>query len=524
MGDDARSWRYAAAVRAGAPAAVRAGAPAAVFAASLQLMLVRLLVPSPIGLADNGDGPRLICQLDVGNSWPRFEFVAFHYPPAKRCGLTYPSTQLLLDRMAKWLGSALGGSGLNLVDLGLLCSVIASAGITMIAFAVRLPLASTCWGRRIVLAALLWLVVADSAFFGYFASVYSEAAALLGILLLVAGYLMLHRNRWWPVAGGALVAGGGVLATGAKVQTAVIILPLAVMLLAWRPAVGGRHAFLLRCLVPVVLTAAVVFGSALVLVRGDATAASLREINAYNTIFNGIVDGKHDTRGDLADLGLPPHTERYAGRTWWEGPAAHSDDPAYPEYRDKITLDNITRFYATHPVRTLQLLNRAARDLLTARVYYLGSYGSSPGRVPGQLEYRVPVVSALVGAFAPLGLFVLLPLWALLCWLGVRAARRGGYELCVVILFLLTSAALQFGVAALSEGHEGTKHQTVALYCTLLAGVLALATLLLGRGQGRMPDQTAPGVRRTSPSLPSPYPDPRVRSTEAVGAQDYRRP
>ncbi|MGH8572719.1 MAG: hypothetical protein ACREX8_09105, partial [Gammaproteobacteria bacterium] len=173
-------------------------------------------------------------------------------------------------------------------------------------------------------------------------------------------------------------------------------------------------------------------------------------------------------------------------------------DVAYPEYRDKINLGNIVRFYVTHPARTAQLLQRGARELLVARVDYLGSYGEESGQPPRQLEHRVPLVSAVVQAFAPLGLFVLLPLWSYLGWLGVRAIRRAGrpgaYETGLAVLFLVVSAGLQFGVAALSEGHEGTKHQTLTLYCTLLAAVLAV---LLIRG-GPVP-RTAPATGSGAP-------------------------
>jgi hypothetical protein len=450
------------------PAAARLGVPVAVFAASLQLMLLRFLVPTPVGMADNGDGARLICQLDVGGGWPRFSHVIFRYPDHPSCGLAYPSTQLWLDRLAKWLGGVFGGGGLNLVDLGLLCSVVASAAITVLTFAFpRAGLRS-----RLVLVGLLWLVVADSAFFGYFASVYSEAAALLGFPLLAAGMLVLHRPGWRMVAGAALVVLGGVLAAGAKVQTLVIVLPLATALLAWRPALRGRYAFAVRCAVPLVLTAAVGSGALLVQAQGDAFGSSLRPINAYNTIFNGILDGEHDTEGDLAALGLPRHAERYAGRTWWEEPTAASDDPAYGDYRDKITMGNVARFYATHPARTLQILQKGARDTLTGRVSYLGSYGV--GGEPGRLEYRVPVFSSLLLALAPLGLFLLVPLWGAIGWLGVRAIRRRGvYEVGLVVLFLLAASVTQFFVSALAEGHEGVKHQVLTLYCLLLAAVLA---------------------------------------------------
>lgn len=460
-----------------APNRHRLRRPLALFAASLQLMIFRFLLPTPVGLADNGDGARLVCQLDVGGTWPTFEHVLFYYPPAAPCQLDYASSQLWLDNLAIRLGSLLGHTGFNLVDLGLICIAVASAGITLVAFAAPLPLR-----LRFALGGLLWLVVADSAFFGYFASVYSEAAALLGLLLVVAGILLLHRSRWLPWLGAALATTGGLLAANAKLQTLAIIVPLAIALVFWKPA-SRRGGMPLRGAVSVGLTAILVVGTVATQVRGDTLGSELREVNAHNTIFNGIVDGRHDTRGDLAALGLPAHFERYAGRTWWEEPAAHRDH-AYAEYRDQVELSNITRFYLTHPVRTLQLLHRAATEMLVARVDYLGSYDRASGQPPRTLEYRVPIVSAVVAPLAPLGLFLVVPLWILLGRLAVRALRSGAagaYEFGLATLFLLSAAVLLFGIAALAEGHEGTKHQTVTLYCTLLAGVLAATTVVIRR-------------------------------------------
>jgi hypothetical protein len=56
----------------------------AIFGVSLGLPLIRFLVPTPVGQADNRDGPRLMCGLGLGpvtGHHPRF----FHFSYSSTC-------------------------------------------------------------------------------------------------------------------------------------------------------------------------------------------------------------------------------------------------------------------------------------------------------------------------------------------------------------------------------------------------------------------------------------------------------
>ena len=85
------------------------------------------------------------------------------------------------------------------------------------------------------MAAGLLLVVADSAFFGYFAAILGEGAAFLGLLLIAGGLLLTAREGRWSYAGMAVTLVGGVLAVNAKVQTLTILPILALAVLLVRP-------------------------------------------------------------------------------------------------------------------------------------------------------------------------------------------------------------------------------------------------------------------------------------------------
>ena len=448
-----------------------------VFGAAFTLFVVRFLVPRPIAMSNNGDGLRVLCGAGItwhGGPEP-FIHLAYSAPPgAPPCQPTYLLTQSWLADLAVRLAGVFGfHATLSLVVLGLLSSVIAAAAIA--AIVLGLPYRRRA---RLAVAAGLLLVVADSAFFGYFAAVLGEGAAFLGLLLIAGGLVLTVREGRWSYVGMAVTLAGGVLTVNAKVQTLTILPILVLAILLVRPGtLRGARRWAAAVLVIGALGAVTLYAQQSVepAVAPDGTLAELpgddsREINMVNTIFLNIVDGEHDTQADLAALGLPPSFAQYAGNGWWH-PHPVRIDPLYPRYRDRMDRANVIAYFASHPGRTLEVLDRAATDQLTARPDYLGSFDQSAGFAPHAQEYRVPVVSSLTGLIAPLGLFALVPLWLLVL---ARAWWRRRTALGVVLAFLVTVSVTQFGLAALGDGIEGIKHQSVALFTLLLALVLAV--------------------------------------------------
>ncbi|MBB5854345.1 hypothetical protein ACFQ05_13625 [Amycolatopsis umgeniensis] len=448
-----------------------------VFAAALTVLLVRFLVPRPIAISDNGDGFRVLCGAGIPWKGKPEQFVHLAYTvPAGECDATYLLTQSWFARIARSIGGFLGlESTLSLVVLGVLTSVLAAAAVALIV--VGLPYSRRVRGFATV---GLLLVVADSAFFGYFASVLGEGAAFLGLLLAVGGLLVAARPGWWRYAGLAVLLFGGVIAVNAKVQTLMILPLLALAVLLVRPdGVRGLRRWLPVVFVIGALAGGTAYAQQTVepakLPDGSLAARpgdDSREINMFNTIFLTIVDGQHDTEADLAALGLPASFGQYAGNGWWH-PRPATMDPEYPKYREQISRRNVIEYFATHPLRTIGILDRAAGDLLTARPPYLGSFDASAGFAPEAQEHRVPVASTVTKLLAPLGFFALLPIWSLLAWRGWKTRRDA---VGVALGFLLAVAAGQFVLAALGDGLENVKHQVIALYCTLLGVVLALVT------------------------------------------------
>jgi hypothetical protein len=445
-----------------------------VFSGTLGLLLFRFAVPRPVGFSDNGDGWRVLCELRADAvGYPNEQsFVQFLYPASPNCAnTTYMTTQVWFGRIAQLFGNVAGPrTGLNLSLMAVVFCVFAAAGIALVTAALRV---SRRW--RVAVSVLLLLVVADSAFFDLFASVDTEGAAFLGLLLTVGGMLALSRPGGWRIAGAAVTVFGGVVAVNAKAQT-VPILPLLVVAVLALPAPG--QTWRARWAVPLLVVAALVgltgwmqISHGTVLPGSDTVI-----INDYDAVFSSILDHDPNPVGDLHALGLPASFSRYIDSYYW-GPNSAVSDPLWPRYVAQFSTSNLINYYWHHPGRSGQILNRDARDVFTLRPSYTGSFAANVGLPPATKEWRVPVVSGVMRLAAPLGLAVLLPLWLLLVAGGIRAGRRDHRALAVLVLLLCAVSVSQFLEAALGEGIEGVKHQLIAAFALAFGAVLAIVSL-----------------------------------------------
>jgi hypothetical protein len=106
--------------------------PLGLFVAALAVLLVRWLVPGPIGAADNGDGWRPLCPLGA-NEPDRIseDWVRMAYAPVPVCDSAYVSSQAWFDQAAQWIGRQLGsGATLNLYVLGALSCLLVALAVT----------------------------------------------------------------------------------------------------------------------------------------------------------------------------------------------------------------------------------------------------------------------------------------------------------------------------------------------------------------------------------------------------------
>jgi hypothetical protein len=458
---------------------------AAIFGGTLVLFIVRFLVPSPVGMADNGDGPRLMCGLGVApvtNGATRYDgFAYFAFQPSSSCSgaSVYPSSQHVLLLAARALTPLLGLSGaVNLIALGIVTCALQSAGIASLACGLRLSLRNT-----LRVAGVLWLVMADAAFFDTYASPYSEGATLTGLLLVAAGVLYLGRGPLSLAFGLVLCGGGGYLAILSKEQYLALAIPVCIAILLMS-ADWTRHG-LARMRTPRTAAACLVAGllavAAIAAAHQDSTSRYglfLHQEQVVDVVFDDIVNGHDNAAADLHALGLPAAWSKYAGDGFWSTPSVYHD-PLYPRYADRLTDTNLAHFLLTHPADLVSISQQSAEDALMLRVSYLGNYAPSAGHPVGTLENRITVLSSIVQAIpAGLGLFWLVPLWAgmvaLALWTLRRTrAARWHRDASLGIVMLAGCAVAAFGPAAYFAGVETTRHMLGMNLATALACVLA---------------------------------------------------
>lgn len=483
-----------------------------IFGGSLVLLLVRFLVPSPVGQADNHDGHRLMCRLGVRAVVPHgyarfYSYAYFSYGPIHglpRCPV-YPSSQLVLLELAKLLTPVLGLPGtLNLIALGVLTCVIISFGIASLATGLRLRK----WAQ-LVIAACVWLVMADATFFDVYASPFGEPAALIGILLIAAGVVYVGRGRRETVFGLVLTGSGGLLAALAKEQYLVLAVPVCLTLLLVGVARGGGRGLervRLRHAGAAVAVAGLVGGLTAAYWFWDSTnpyAAQLHHEQAIDMIFRDIVNGHDNARADLRALGLPASWARYAGGYTWSHPSPRND-PLYHRYEAKLSESNIAHFLLTHPSRIITVGQRAAGYAQQFRVTYLGNYEPGAGHPPGALESRVAVITWLMRQLPPgLGLLWLIPVWVFMAGVAITTLflRRGDTwhrDGAVLVLCLTGCAVVAFIPAAYFAGLTIARHMTGMNLATALAFPVSAA---LGVSLGYQ--LLAPRWRRPGPAGPS---------------------
>ena len=455
------------------------------------LMAGRMFLPTAIGLADNGDGPRLMCNLGLGPGVDgvtdrTFDHAVLEYArPAQASAKSllacypYPTTTRPLMQFAQGVTGALHlRADLDLrVLMALYCVVTAGACVM---FCRLSP------GRGRIAVALAVLVIAgDGAFAGYPGSPYTETAAIFALLLLAPAAALATRattTSWVKPAAVATVGVTAAAAIGAKVPMITIAAPVVIFLL-W-VAVGQRRGDHPGRSGPRHQPAAALALVACVLTV--ATGAKTyhdqpREfgiINATDTLFAGVLGVSNDPKADLEAMNLPPQLAQYAGKSWWDE-RPPQDDPAFAGAADGITYGAIGRFLLTHPYHALKVGDRAAKEYLLARPDYLGSYQAGDGPARAQ-ECRLCLASALTAKFQGLGILLWGPVTLVLISAAIhtmRMRRRGstGHALAAASLLLTSICVTQFVTAGYGEGIETTKHMAVAL----LAGFLAVLLYLM---------------------------------------------
>ncbi|WAL68484.1 hypothetical protein ORV05_12155 [Amycolatopsis cynarae] len=511
------------------------------------IMLARLFVGGAIGLADNFDGHRLMCQLQVAQVPNGHEVWAYLNPfydshtfygeacSAGGTGQAYYSSEWYFLWLAKLL-TPLSGSGhaLDLRMLGVVVSVFFGLAIGLICAACPLPI----WAR-VVFVSLIGLFTADSAIAPYFISPLSEPAAIIGMLFIIAALLRLLRRNYATVPDLLLVSAAVLWTVTAKTQTitmfagvvpAMLIRPVRFPLLSRlfkrpeRSEGPTRHRGVRKVLAAGLRrTPAVVICGLLVFACFQFAGAQsrwLREIYAFHQVFETILPLGPDPKRDLRDLGVDERLAGYDGRSILALSGPGEVPAGYREFLDTMNTAKIVEFYATHPSRIFAVLDQGLDGLTKARPDYLGNYLPESGEPPYSHENRVFAGEALFTLLRPVRWVVFPLLWlgslVLGGWLAFhRRLGAAGRGIGWLLAGLSLNTMAQLASVLLSDGlNDIVKHSVFVVYSTylLLPTLVAAvgATDMIGR-----PDQFLPGQKLPNTGLPWPWQRRRPRAAKA---------
>ena len=486
------------------------------------ITLMRLFAGGAVGMADNFDGHRLLCQLGVAPrpipaGQPLWAYVTPTYDAytwygeacsAGGTGQPYLSTEYFPLLLAKLLTRLFGLSGA--LDLRMLGPIFAAGIAIAVGWTVR-ELPGPRWAA-VLAASGIGLAAADSAIAPYYISPFSEPAALLGMLLLIPATLRLLSRERVRARDIALVAAIAAWTIGAKTQTASILIAVVPVLLLrpWARVVRARTDRGWRRTVERLLRATGTVAARLpalaacaVLVGGTALFEQhqsrwLNEIVLYDDVFRDVLGHSSHVSADLRALGLPTDLASAAGSSI-VAPNSAATLPDYPRFLRQESFGKVLAFYAAHPWRLPGVTDRGLIGMAETRPSYLGNYLASSGAAPYAQECRVCVAPALFTLAQPLRWVVIPGLWTVALAGGIwlagkrRTVPPRARGVGAVLAGIAAATVAQFWTVMLSEGDSDIeKHMVFALFGTMLLGPLLVSALAaLDQQRAPRPDAAA---------------------------------
>jgi len=214
------------------------------------------------------------------------------------------------------------------------------------------------------------LLLCDVMYVSVFNSFYMDAAAMVFLALTLVFFLRSVLWRRLPDLIGLAISCS--LLSVAKPQHALLAIPVAILLIAWRKRVASPALAWLA-------VAGTVAG-------GLWTAVSVpfdyRGNQWYDVVFLGLLPYSPAPAADLAELGLDPADVRYSQTSAYFSGGGFANPEFTARFRSRVGARVLVRFYLRHPFRTLQYLLRSFDDAGNTRPADLGNFDPAEGRPP----------------------------------------------------------------------------------------------------------------------------------------------
>jgi len=451
----------------------------------------QLFLPGFIGMANNGDFPKVAGPLCLGSADRETENFLYFQPDYLR-GPTHcydphiPSSEIAPAWLASSLEQAAGDpTRFDIRWLGAIHALL-FAGFYFSVLVLLRPLSAVA--RILLSLAALW-IFADVGLVSYLNSFYSDVPAILGGLAAAVLAVHLMTNEKIHVGLFVLFGLASLMFVASKGQHAILgLVPLAAALaIGWRSR--DRFTRLAGWAVSLALAAGIVWVFA-------GTPSWYTSQSRFNLIFNKITRTSRTPLQDLRALGLKDTDMRYVGM--------HAYLPNSPmqdiQWRDAFTARSgyaqALGFYVRRPGRTLAILWSDLRAEAWMRRAF-GNFPKSYGRPPGSQSDRLGSWSSIRS-----WLFIKCPAH-MLAWyalallapplLAMREKSRRQRSLLWTIAAVSVLGALEFGVSSLADGCETFRH--LLMFHVFTDAAIFLALVLVAGSMSR---------RQPGPQIPSP--------------------
>jgi hypothetical protein len=314
------------------------------------LIGLQLFVPPIIGLADNGDFVKVSGRLDLGPQRRWSGFISTYYrSPQYHFGSDVISSELA----PAWLASVVSKNirpG-NVFDIRWLGAV--HTLIFVLAFCVLLRLLSAMgWTAttQIASAVAFTVMFTDVMYVAYFNTFYSDAIAIVSLLLAVTSALSWIAEEKAPWSVLALFELGSILFITSKAQHGVLgIFPALFLFLLMLTTGSGRRKIIYAGLCASLLIAT--------FIEVRITPAPYKGQALFNLIFTKIAPGFRDPAHDLQVFGLGPDDAKYVGTNAYQSGSPIPDAPSQKKFAERTGYFRIFRYYARHPLHAFAIMS-----------------------------------------------------------------------------------------------------------------------------------------------------------------------
>ena len=305
----------------------------------------QILGPHPIGVADNGDFPKV---LGPSRIWvaPEFESQRYQYfvtdyriDHNRIYDPEIPTFESVFVEVAKQVGIwLLPPDRFDMRVLGAVHAVVAT-----LAFSLALnALHSLAWTFRVLITVMLLLIFSDAALVAFFNTAFMDAGSIVCLMLTFAIGLniVLDRSKanWkWALTFG--VSAACFLATKLQHQPCVLLLAACSIVIAMRAqSLPSRITWIA---IPVALAAVSFF-------MLHTTPPDYRVESAFSTVFKKMLPLSQDKLATLRELDLPASYIRFDNMHAFQQGVPIDDQQFRRDFLRNVSSARFLTFYAHH--------------------------------------------------------------------------------------------------------------------------------------------------------------------------------